>query len=371
MTSSDSDAFRAVAVSSPASPVTLDFLIGLCEEISALVRVGLPIEEALRQRSVRSSRKIEMHLKVLAAKLGTGQSLADAVRSDPAFPPVYAAVVEAGLRSGNLAGALDAIAHNARMLRETRLFLLRMSLYPLFLFSVLWFVLAGIFLFTGPRFAAFFECFGATTLMLGLMQKTAENFVPVVCAAVAVPILVWTLFFLWSVRTNRCTILQTTGNRFLLNGIPWIGQAAIQLQKEAFARILAILLKASLPLEEAILLAARSCCDQFWSKESLERLQSRIVDAQKPGKDTKKSDWPASPISALIRWSLGIPDQELLRGGLDQYARISRVRAEFLFNKCELFLPGLLTFACAVLIGTCYVLTLFWPYTELIYHLTK
>ena len=362
-----------ISSNSDASSATLDLLTGLCEEISALVRAGLPIEEALQQRSVQSSRKIGAHLKRLADKLGTGQSLAEAVRSDPAFPPVYAAVVEAGLRSGNLAGALDAIAHNARVLRETRLFLLRMSLYPIFLFTLLWCVLVGIFLFTGPRFAAFFENFGATTLMLGLMQKTAENFTPVVYVAIAVPLVVWILFFLWCRQTNRCTILQATGSRFLIGGIPWIGNAAVQLQKETFARILAMLLKASVPLEEAILLAARACCDQFWSKESLQRLQSRIVEAQ-PEQSTKQSKgqaWPASPISTLVRWSLGIPDQRLLLDGLDQYARISRTRAESLLNKCELFLPGLLTFVCAVLIGTGYVLTIFWPYTELIHHLTR
>ena len=368
MTSSDSDVYRAAPASSPA---TLDHLIGLCEEISALVRAGLPIEESLRQRSVRSSRKIETHLKVLAAKLGTGQSLAEAVRSDPVFPPVYAAVVEAGIRSGNLAGALDAIAHSARVLRETRLFLIRMSLYPLFLFTLLWCVLAGMFLFTGPRFAAFFDNFGATTLVLGLMQQAADNPTPVVFTVILVPVVVWVLFFLWCLQTNRSTILQSTTNRFLLCGIPWIGKAAIQLQKEAFAKIYAILLKASLPQEEAILLAAKASCDRFWSKESLARLQSRILDAQKPGEATKKSNWPTTPISSLIRWSLGISDQKLLVDGLDQYARISRFRAESLLGKCELFLPGILTFVCAAIVGACYVITIFWPYTELINHLSK
>ena len=370
MTSSD-DVYLAASVSPAASsPATLDHLIGLCDEISALVRAKLPIEESLRLRSMQSSRKIAAHLKQLADKLGTGQSLAEAVRSDSAFPPVYAAVVEAGIRSNNLAGALDAIAHNARTLRETRLFLVRMSLYPLFLFTLLWGVLAVMFLLTGPRFAVFFESFGATTLMLGLMQQTAENFMPVLVGVIAVPVVVWILFFLWAVQTNRCTILQTTGSRFLLSGIPWIGKAAVQLQKEAFARILSLLLKASVPMEEAILLAARACCDQFWSKESLERLQSRIVDAQKPT-ESKRTPWPRTPISTLIRWSLGIPDQRLLLDGLDQYARISRVRADSLLSKCELFLPGILTFVCAVIIGTCYILTIFWPYTQLINHLTQ
>ena len=70
MTSSDSDVFRATAVSPFAAPATLDLLIGLCEEISALVRAGLPIEEALRQRSAQSSRKVGAHLKQLADKLG-------------------------------------------------------------------------------------------------------------------------------------------------------------------------------------------------------------------------------------------------------------------------------------------------------------
>ena len=353
------EVYPANAVSS----VSLDHLIGLCDEISALVKAGLPLEASLARKSSQGRSKIAAHLKKLGEELGTGKSLADTLRNDPAFPPVYAAVVEAGIRSNDLPGALDSIAHNARILRETRLFLIRMSLYPVMLFTLLWFIFVGMFFFIGPRFAAFFENFGAETLTLELMKWTATATVPAIILLFAVPLVFWVLFLLWAIQSAKGIVIQSSYSQPLFGWIPWVGKATTQLQKESFARICAMLLRASLPLDEVLLLAAKATNDQHWSKTSQEQLRDRVIQ-KNAGK------YPHSPISPLIRWAIGIPKHELLVEGMEQYARISRSRALALISKCELFLPTILVFVCAVSIAACYVLTVFWPYTQLLHHLS-
>lgn len=366
------------------SNISLQQLIGLCDEMSALVRAGLPIEEALTHDGkvpVQKHEQTKTELKRLVDELGIGTSLANALKDDSAFPPVYGAVVEAGLRSNDLAAALDSIAHNARVLRETRYFLIRMCVYPIVLLTLLWAVFVGTFLFTAPRYASFFEAFHANTLTLGFMNWVAANPGTFLGVTFIAPLLLWLAFLIWCVRSAQGTVLQTNGFRTLFGWIPWIGRATVQLQKMSFARISAMLLRASVPLDETILLAAKATNDKFWSNENREQLRQYVLHYARNNNDNGKKEqekkYPTAPklpqtsLTPLIVWMLGIPKQEMLVEGLDQYANLSYSRAKSLIMKSELLLPEFLTLFCAILIGACYVLTIFWPYTELLYKLSS
>ncbi|MDR1492302.1 MAG: type II secretion system F family protein [Planctomycetaceae bacterium] len=352
----------------------IDRLIALCDEISALVRSGLPIEEALLRKSAGESRRIRDHLRQLAEKIGSGQPLADAIRNDPVFPPVYAAVVEAGIESGNLAGALDMLAQCAQTVRDARLFLIRSAIYPLILFTSLWFVFCGLFFFAGPRIARFFEAYQATTLLFDAMKWCESHLQDWLIATSAAPLAFWILFIVWILRSSRGTFIQSAGRWSLLGWIPWVGKATALLQKMTFAKILAMLIRASLPLDKAILIAARVANDNYWSKENQERLSQLVTEnaasADSSVKESLAAACPRSRITPLILWTLGVPNQTLLIEGAEHYARLSQSRAEQLIFRCELFLPGIITLCFTVALALCYVLTVFLPYSQLLKILT-
>ena len=345
------------------SPNQLDQVIGLGEEISALVRTGLPLEESLLLRSQAERGTVSDHLRQLAEHLGTGQSLADAIRNDPVFPPVFAAVVEAGIKSGNLSDALDSLIDSIRTLRDTRLFLLRATLYPLVLFTTLWFVFAFVVAFVTPQFASFFESYNKTFALSSIVSYLTIPEV-VWSFALGVPALVWVFYIFWTIRSARSDVVQSVSNSTLFRWLPWIGRAAIEMQKTAFARILATLVRSSVPLDQAILLAAKSCNERYWSHDNLEALQRRMTDG-------KANAYPKSAVSPLIEWSLGIPNEQMLLEGVDHYATMARTRAGLLLSKCEMFLPATLTFIIAALTGACYILTVFYPYIHILYFLTE
>ena len=345
-----------------ASPNDLDRLIGLSEEISALVRTGLPLEESLRLKSRAERGKVAEHLQSLAERLGTGQSLADAMRSDPVFPPVYAAVVESGIKSGNLSTALDSLTDCIRSLRDTRLFLLRATLYPLVLFTTLWFVFAFLVLFLLPRFVLIFESYGKKFFLFDAVAYLTSSTAITWGFVFGVPVLIWMLYLAWTIRSARSDVIQLVGNSTLFRWLPWIGRAANEMQKAAFARILAMLVRSSVPLDQAFLLAAKSCNERYWSQENLETLRRRIVEGKSNA--NPKDAYPKSVISPLIEWSLGISNEQMLLEGVDHYAAMARTRASLLLTKCEMFLPAMLTFIVAVLVGISYVLTVFAPYIQ-------
>ncbi len=349
-------------MSEPVSTISssqLDHLIGLCDEIAAFVRSGIPIEKSLLDLSHDAPKHLREHLVQLARELEAGKSLADAVRDDPVFPPVYAAVVEAGIRSGNLAGALDSIAQSARVLRDTRSFLLQTTIYPMVLFTTLWFVFVGLFLFAGPRFAGFFDAYGYSTLLIAPMRLASDNLQTSLIIAAIVPLVLWAAYLIWAIRSGHGNVIQSSGRTGPLTWVPWVGRATVQLQKMTFAKILALLVKSSVPLDQAILLAAKATNDRYWSRENIEKLQQRVVN--KTG-----DDYPRSCISPLIAWAIGMTNQQLLIEGLEQFARMARVRADSLIARCQLFLPGVFIFGFAAVIALCYVLTVIWPYHQLL-----
>jgi general secretion pathway protein F len=346
------------------SPNPLDQVIGLGEEISALVRTGLPLEESLLLKSRAERGKVARHLRELAERLGTGQSLADAVRNDPVFPPVFAAVVESGIKSGNLSAALDSLTDCIRSLRDARLFLLRATLYPLVLFTSLWFVFAFLVIFITPKFIAFFESYEQDLILFDAVRYLTTHTSVAWGFTLGVPVLVWAFYFFWMIQSARSDVIQSVGHSTLFRYLPWVGRAAVEMQKTAFARLLAMLVRSSLPLDQAILLAARSCNERYWSHDSLEALRHRIVEGQ-------ANVYPKSAVSPLIEWSLGIPNEKMLIEGIDHYAVMAHTRAGLLLAKCEMFLPATLTFLIAALVGTCCVLTVFGPYVRMLYFLAE
>ena len=88
--------------------VTLDDLIALNDEMLALVRAGVPLGQGLADvgHDVRGS--LARVTATLATRVERGESLPQALAaSGGLFPPLYRAIVEAGIKSGRLPAALE------------------------------------------------------------------------------------------------------------------------------------------------------------------------------------------------------------------------------------------------------------------------
>lgn len=347
----------------------LDRLVGLCDEISALVRTGLPLEESLLLMGRARRGRIGRQLREMAETLGTGKPLAEAVRNDSSFPPVFAAVIEAGIESGNLSGALDSVSESVRTLRDTRLFLLRSSLYPLVLFTSLWLIFSFLVFAVVPKFSYFYESYDQSFILFDFFQSIRMSEWGMPLFTFGVPALLWLVYLCWSYCSARKNVIQSAGFSLMFRWMPWVGSASVELQKVAFAKILAMLLRSSIPLDKSILLAARTCNDRYWGKESIEALRNRVVRG-KSDADTTPA-YPKSVLSPLIEWTLGISNQKMLLEGIDHYAKIARTRADLLLSQCEMFLPAILTLILAALIGLCYFMTVLWPYVHILNFLTE
>lgn len=312
-------------------------MIGICDEISALSRAGLPLEKSLSTHSCQNSGD---RLVKLAQELETGSTLSEAMREDAGFPPFCAAVVDAGLESGNLSGILDTIALIARQLRDARLFVLQALLYPIILFTALWCGLIALCFFMAPVYPPFFDAIGVKSPIASVLVWVGANSLWIIPIIVVPPILMWTLYGLWYRYSNRFSLLNQTGIFRPIRFIPWFRKAMREMRQVVFARNLAILVDASVPLDRALELVKAT-------SGNFEREQER-----------------------LIHWAHGMKEEQLVNG-LRLVADNAQLKATLKLTRCQMFLPGLAMLLVAVVLCAVYLFVVGWPILQIIYQLTS
>ena len=137
---------------------TLDDLIALNDEIAALVRAGLPLEQGLAELGGDMPGRLGQIATSLAEAAARGEPLDQAMLDHAvALPPVYRAVIQAGMRAGRLPAALEAVAASARRITETHRAAVVAVSYPLMVLALVW---CGLAMFTrtlAPSLAASFH----------------------------------------------------------------------------------------------------------------------------------------------------------------------------------------------------------------------
>jgi len=115
------------------APLSLADLTFFNEQLGALTKAGLPLEQGLRQLAADvGSRKLKRLLLDLANDLAAGMALPEAIeRQRRRFPPQYAEVVEAGLKTGDLSGTLYGVTTHLRLKSGFRRVLAEIVAYPL------------------------------------------------------------------------------------------------------------------------------------------------------------------------------------------------------------------------------------------------
>lgn len=313
--------------------ISLEELAGLCDEISALSKAGMPLESSLE---LHGNGKLGQRLRELGKDLESGTSLVDLVRRDTAFPPFYAVAIEAGMASNNISGILDSVSALAQQVRDVRYFIIKIMLYPLFLFTFLWLVLMGVFCFFIPIYPEFYHNIDAWNVPVAFMEWIGNNRQWLMCLMIAPVLIPWLVFMIWVSSTRRCSVLDRRGFLPLLRWIPWTRTVVQEVRKTLFVQNLTTLLEASVPFDRALDLAEESFGDG-------------------------REKFPA-----IINWAKEMDGSCLLRG-LRIIADDSCLRAKLAMSKCEIFLPPLILLVFAAMLTMGYFFVIEWPYLNLYY----
>jgi general secretion pathway protein F len=340
-------------------PITIDELIALNEEIVALTRAGVPLERGLLAAGEDLSGRLSEVATALGRRMSRGESLSEALAaSGAAVPPVYRAVVEAGVRSGKLSNALESLATYARGFAEARRSILVAIWYPLLVLLVASVLFLGIMTKVIPRFVQTFEVLRLplnwSLRLLNRLSETAWYWGPVIPVGLV-------LFVFAGLMSRRSTTLGARGAFAVLRWLPWTGSMLRNFEASSFAEMLALLVEHKVPYPEALALAGEASGDPRMAASSRE-IADAVARGQSPGEGLRRR----GAFPPLLEWLLARgPREDDLVGSLRQMAGRYRSTARYRSETMRVLLPTVLLFGIGASATLLYALALFVPLSTL------
>lgn len=344
-------------------------LLVLNAEIAALVRASIPLELGLRRLAIQESGSLGRLAERVAVRLETGTSLVDAIRQEgPVVSPLYAAVIEAGLRSDRLPDALDSLVDIGRTMQTVRRRVTLSLMYPL---TVLVFAYGLLCIFATTLLPVMIGGWdGQSPLMQGAwpyvewLQRTAIWWIP------GVPLLVFALSRVWTglCRLRGSGLPESPNLRGVHSGvwIPGVPTLFADLDRSHVCRILGLLIEHRVPLAEALELTARTTESPVLA-DSLSQVAAGIKQGRSLVAEVHVAKRLPSLLSQLLR--AGSIDADLtaaLRQAAEIYHRRAMRRVDWLRATLTPALTVLLGGAATLGYALCFIVPLTWFYTELL-----
>lgn len=336
----------------------MDQLVALNDELAALARAGVPLEQGLAGLGGDVPGRLGRISTALSQRLQDGESLPEALERETNLPPAYQAVVAAGLRSGRLAVALEGVSSVVRRAAETRRMVLVAWVYPLCVLLLAY----GLFLFT------LLKCQPAILAAYDGMLRRPETFGPLrtliqtaACWAPWFPVVVLVAWGGWWLRARSAWSLEgrrswpVLSRRFALSHMQQAGRLA------TFADCLALLVEQGVPLPEAIPLAADASGDsrlRASGQELAKRLASGEIGAGRLALPT---------VPPVLAWLLATPSRpEHLVRALRRVAASQQRRARWISHWLSVYLPLWLTTGVGGVAVALYAVTLIAPWARIL-----
>jgi len=341
-------------------------LIALNEEIAAMARAGLPLDQGLAALAQELDRgQLRQVTAQLATDLRAGRTLPEALqRQGSRVPPFYAGLVEAAIRSGRVAEVLATLTVYARTIAGLRATVVDAALYPAVVLVFAVAILGVVLGFLVPMFGDIFRDFGmrlpvVTEIILAVCGRPRQFLFAPVLAILGVLVLL------------KAALGGTEqGRRWWTRAIyalPIVGTLIRTARLAAFTDLLAILVDYGLPLPRAFQLAGEASSDPFLA-----------VGAREAQKDLE-GGLPLGPVlrnrlvvAQLIAWMTTLGEQRGELGKtLHQVAELYRRQVERRAVLVRTVLPPFLIIGTAGVLVCLFVFALILPMIRLLEGLSK
>ena len=246
------------------------------EELSTLVRAGLPLDRSLSVAAeLTPNPTLKNVILDILKQIKGGQSLAEAMAGHPKyFSPLYINMIRAGEAGGILDAILERLTEFERSSDELRSYLRAALVYPILLTLVGIGSLGILFSLVIPRFATIFEDVGAEipplTLAMLTVSTSVRSYWWIMILAVAAIVLAaraWTRSRSGSRRWDAMKLR-----------IPLIGPTLLKIEVSRFSRTLGTLLASAVPLIMGVRIVQDIARNQIVSEAI-----SKIADGAKRG----------------------------------------------------------------------------------------
>jgi type IV pilus assembly protein PilC len=227
-----------------------------CQELAALLKAGLPLVQCLEITLERQADPLFRNsLIAVRDRVKSGTSVSEAfLEEGDKYPPMLAASLVAGERSGNLELVLRRLVVHLRLSQSIKRKVVAASVYPVALLSVMLALMVILVVKVIPNFEGFYEGLGAQipvlTRALFFLSRLVTGHIGSLLAGL--------LLLLLGVRA----LLARPGSREAIDRallrLPYLGGLMRKYATAQLARTLATLLSGGLPLLPALEVASNS-----------------------------------------------------------------------------------------------------------------
>jgi type II secretory pathway component PulF len=344
------------------SAVTLDQLTALNQELAALARAGVPLDQGL----LHLGRDMPGRLGQLASQLGqrleSGQPLDEALRGIGQMPPAYAALVAAGVRSGRLAVALDDMATLIRRVGEMQRLMVLALIYPLLLLILAMILFSFTLQTYFPIVHEFYHSVspdGRALIVVKWMADAQPYWWPAVAVIIAVSLAVW-----WVRQRRALTHVQSAGRRRRARNRATIGNVIYSGRLAVLTETLAALIEHGVPLAESLRLAGDACGDRRLG-DAVRQLADRLEAGQRPSEGG-----PLPGISRLLGLILAYgTSSDQLAATLRRMSQAYRQDAVWMSRWVAVYLPLNLTVLIGGTATIAYAFSVIWPFANILWEL--
>jgi type IV pilus assembly protein PilC len=233
-----------------------DMLLLFGQELAALLKAGLPLVQSLDIMLDRQRHPVfRQSLTNIRDKVKSGVALSEAFKGEGAvYPPILAASLTAGERTGNLEGVLRRFASYLRLTQGLKKKAVSAAIYPLVLFVMMGGLATLLVVFVIPQFQSFYADFNVKLPLLtrALMSFSVGLRRHIVWVLLGIAVLV-VLGVSWMRREGSGLLLDRA-----LMRLPLVGRLVRMYATSQFARTLSSLLAGGLPLVNAMEVTAQS-----------------------------------------------------------------------------------------------------------------
>lgn len=246
-------------------------------QIGAFIRAGIPIIDAIETvREGTTNERFRAVLADVAEQIQTGTPFSEALaRHREIFPTYYIGILRSAEITGQLDVVLDQLSLYLERDLESRQKVKSALTYPLIILVMAIVTVVILVGFVMPRFTSFFKEFDAklplpTQLLLDFSDFTQQWALAIIGGAVL--IVVSTMMFL---RTDRG---KRTKDRIFLR-MPLVGDIVQYAVIERFCRIISAMMKAGVPLPEAMQAAIEGANNKVY-EEGLIKVREQMLEGE-------------------------------------------------------------------------------------------
>lgn len=257
-----------------------------CRQFVAIIKAGVSVINALQMMSEQTENKtLKAAVICLVDDLGKGETLSGAMRKQKAFPSIFVNLVEAGEATGSLETSFERMALQYEKDAQLKAIIKKAATYPVIVALVAVGVIFAMMTFVIPNFMGMFadmdvEMPAVTQMMINISDFFVGYWWAIIIVAVGA---------VFALRTYA----KTLSGKYVFGTIklkfPGMGQLQVKTNCATFSRTLSTLLRAGVPMIEALDITANSMEQNILFKRAVIQARDQVANGLALSKPLKMS----------------------------------------------------------------------------------